>query len=255
MSVEFRPADERDVKKGANPYMLYIDGCPVIPPTRFKAPSTPTVEHADIPLINGHQPSKLLFRVHDEKSASKLSEMDGFAARHDNYGDEETGLPVIGSQTWRIVYQANYYSEGFLSQEMIQEDIIKHVLGGWPGYTREYTGPSEWISTSSSLDWSIWEIARRLVKLRRPYVELSLIAKNDGYKRNYKGNKMFHEDAAKRIEEYGEKYWLTEDQKMALNFARASSEVACFGRIFKKDIIANTRWTKMVCLLVAFPLF
>ncbi|KAI9639306.1 uncharacterized protein MKK02DRAFT_39604 [Dioszegia hungarica] len=158
--------------------------------------------------------------------------------------EPEPDQPTISGHNPRTLLYRLYYSRDFRTSDATREAIIQHVLGGWPGYThRGYTSPSDWISTTESLDWAIWEVARRLVVLRRKEVGLALIHRNIRYDRGYKGNRNVVESAQEAIEGYGEDYWLDEDQMAALNFSRASSEYVHLGRIFRRDIAVSNIWT------------
>lgn len=206
------------------------------------------IKSEEEPLVLGYNPSSILFRVHDELSATQLCDDHGFTATHPDFQSESSGMPISG-RVWQKTYQRDYYSSE--SRDATVESIITHVLGGWPGYAGAYTDDSNWISTTRSLEWAVWEIVRRLVVLGRPYVELSLID-YEGYSKYYKGSRMISEDVAEAIEEYRCDYGLTRSQKMALRFAEASSEVVCFGRIFEKDILAIRLWTERVSVFPSY---
>jgi hypothetical protein len=133
--------------------------------TGYAVAYTPSASSAgpepDQPTISGHNPRTLLYRVYDGRSASPLTH-DGFTATSPQF------LPALSGTQWRKNYHKLYYSRDFRTADATREAIIQHVLGGWPGYThRGYTAQSDWISTTESLDWAIWEVARRLVVLRR----------------------------------------------------------------------------------------
>jgi hypothetical protein len=120
--------------------------------------------------------------------------------------------------------------------------MMNHVLGGWPGTARRYQKASDWISASMSFDWAIWEITRRLVRLQREEVALSLITRRWNYPRNYRGSRNIVEDAQDAMQDYGLEH-LNRDQEEALRYSLSSSEVLFYGRIFDKDIIEDTDWT------------
>jgi hypothetical protein len=191
-------------------------------------------------LIRGWDADNLFFGVHDDDSASPLTD-HGFTAtalRPGPFGE-------LSGVTWRNHFQRYLYDEEYLTSDETRKAIAKHVLGGWAGYARAYTGASDWISTSSSLDWSIYEVARRLVRTRLDEVQLSLINRRN-YGGRYRGHRAIHLDAADAVEalmrhQGGRREWV-----QAINFAAASSEVVFFGRIFDKDIAETTTWTLTV---------
>jgi hypothetical protein len=135
---------------------------------------------------------------------------------------------------------------------MLQE-IVDHVIGGWNGYSTLPPTHSEFISTSASFAWSIWETSRRLEKLNMTYVDLSLIRRWGYYAPTYRGTKASHFDAVEalkycRAHSQGRDVVDSEYQK-AIRFARASSEVLFYIKIFNKDILETTRWDRYVSIM------
>ncbi|WRT67738.1 uncharacterized protein IL334_004710 [Kwoniella shivajii] len=86
---------------------------------------------------------------------------------------------------------------------------------------------SKWISTSTDIDWIIWELVRRLIILKKDKVNVTIIRRNRKFSRRYKVNKRDN---------------LVKCQN-APNFFNSSSELLYYGRIFNKDIIETTEWT------------
>lgn len=156
----------------------------------------------------------------------------------------------MSNAIWRERYESLHQDENYRNDEHVLKSIAAHVMGGWPGYNRDQTGPSDWISTTKSLDWAVWEITRRLVKMGRNSVELSLIYRR-GYRPGDQGVQHVELDATQAVEALGEQVWLNDDQKCARDFAKASSEVVCLGRIFGTDIAENTVWTRAVSTLTS----
>lgn len=195
--------------------------------------------------IRGHKPEHIIFRVHDQSSASPLR-YNGFTATSRRFKP----IARMSNAIWRERYESLHQDENYRNDEHVLKSIAAHVMGGWPGYIRDQTGPSDWISTTKSLDWAVWEITRRLVKMGRNSVELSLIYRR-GYRPGDQGVQHVELDATQAVEALGEQVWLNDDQKCARDFAKASSEVICLGRIFGTDIAENTVWTRAVSTLTS----
>lgn len=190
--------------------------------------------------IRGHHPDTLLFRVYDSKSASPLLSSGGFTATQDRFREP------MSNNKWAKEYQRPYSAAAFRKDPNTRKSIIKHVLGGWPGYTSHNTGPSAWISATESFDWAVWEVARRLVVLYRDEVGLALIRRRQYYAWDYRGTKNVVEDVEMAIGKYGAEYGLDADQKAAMYFASASSEMVYLGRIPERDIVESYQWTRKV---------
>ncbi|OCF54873.1 hypothetical protein L486_07528 [Kwoniella mangroviensis CBS 10435] len=101
------------------------------------------------------------------------------------------------------------------------------------------TKNSPWISTSTDFKRAIWEIARRLSKLNRLEVKLTLIRRNKKYSGLYKGTKSIQIDPVDYLVKY-----TGEQVKTAMDFAKSASEVLYYGRIFDKDVLESTIWTR-----------
>ncbi|KAK8864614.1 hypothetical protein IAR55_001864 [Kwoniella newhampshirensis] len=183
--------------------------------------------------VNDHH---FVLRITDGTSVSRLNH-DGFTASHDDFED-----PIPG-RIWRSDHHYKHDNTEWLD-EYDYEKIVKHVNGGWVGYRARSGGQSRWISTSASFEWTIWEIARRLEKLGRSKVYMTIITRWDRYSDRYRGLKDVQFPAASLLEDYLEDVYYGDVEAVeALRFARASSEMLYYGRIFAKNIVETTKWT------------
>ncbi|WRT67737.1 uncharacterized protein IL334_004709 [Kwoniella shivajii] len=187
-------------------------------------------------------------RLTDESSITRLTNR-GFIASAPKFH------PCPSNKEWKSKYQYLRYNRTWKSDDVIIDSMTNHVTGGWShknknhaiGGNSSLSSSSLWISTSSDFQWLIWEIVRRLVKLRRDKVETHLIQKCEHISRNYKGLKPIHVDPSPHIEDKvieHNHYPFQTVYDVASNFVRASSEILFYGRIFDKNIIESTVWTK-----------
>ncbi|WVW84723.1 hypothetical protein I302_106758 [Kwoniella bestiolae CBS 10118] len=105
-----------------------------------------------------------VIRIHDDTSLTKLNGDNEFVKMdYDDYGPGEAWF-----DRWCD-----------LDAESKADGVCAHVTGRWGrGPGREYFVDDPWISTTSDLDWAIWEIARRLSR-HEPVneVKMSIIEK------------------------------------------------------------------------------
>lgn len=175
------------------------------------------------------------FRVSDIGTKGSLLRGYGFTSHHpDFYVD---GYPMSASK-FRKEYNHLYWDK----ETTYDRRIHNHITGGWARthlyYIRECT---PWISTTESFDWAIWEIARRLTITNEDAFHLSVIRNEMDYTPNYRGARMIGVDALDALVDIG-----YDNRDEAVRYARSSSEVLWYGRIFDKDIIETTTWTHYV---------
>lgn len=96
---------------------------------------------------------------------------------------------------------------------------------------------SQWISTTSDIEWAIWEIARRFSVRRTQWADLTVIKRNMYYTGGYRGARMLGLDPGEVLLKQG-----FYNVSPAVAFARASSELVWLGRIFPKDILESSEW-------------
>ncbi|KAI9639307.1 uncharacterized protein MKK02DRAFT_39605 [Dioszegia hungarica] len=193
--------------------------------------------HTTTSSIQGNE-HRLLYRVHDDSSAAPLTRK-GFTATSPEFHYKGG---VIPAEVWHKEYQGLQEVDSLVDNKHVLESIAAHVSGGWKGYHSAKAGPSDWISTSMSFQWAVWEVVRRLVILGRDSVGMSVITAKP-YNPYYVGMQAVWLKAADAIEALGEKVYLTRKECRALAFARASSEVVYLGKIFERDIMTHTEWT------------
>lgn len=116
------------------------------------------------------------------------------------------------------------------------ESVVDHILGGWSTYFPSYQS-SQWISTTKSHDWAMWETARRLASGQVSWVSLAKIITYDPYSRYYRGTRKTGVDAVHMLEGLGFSY-----RDRCLVLAKSSAECLYYGRIFPKDIKYEEIW-------------
>lgn len=179
----------------------------------------------------------LVVRVTDETSLSPRCRNDDFVATSSEFD------PHPDNEDWSLYYQGKFLNWTSLTRRDV-DSVVEHVTGGWNYWGFGKSSP--WISTSADLDWSIWEIARRLVRLDRDEVELSVIRRK--HAKNYRGLKSVRIDTFDVLRLHEKDNYYHSDLDDAMNFARASDEVLFCGRIFGKDVLETTTWTYYVSL-------
>ncbi len=182
-------------------------------------------------IIQALQDDGQLLRVWDETSVSPRTS-SGFTATNFNR--------TMTNKRWSQKYQDR--EDTTIEDGDSRDEVVRHVTGKWGWSTYAYD--SDYISTTGRFDWAIWEIVRRLKEVRRDEVYLAVIDRYNFYSPNYRGCKTFWVDAVDKIKE-GKVYNGSQEEE-ALRFARASNEILYFGRIFDKDVLANTTWTEKV---------
>lgn len=107
--------------------------------------------------------------------------------------------------------------------------------------------PSDWISSTSKLEWAVWEIARRHIRVGREEVELTLIRRQRRYGRGYKRTKAITVETCGAIERFCTEECRTHgrEHEEASKYARLGGG-AWVGRVFEKDVLEMTIWTDEV---------
>lgn len=177
----------------------------------------------------------IVLRITDDNSITPRT-VDGYTA------SSCTVPSYTSSDEWRQYYQGRYPNWRSLDDQEV-DGIVDHITGGWRGYS--WNTHSDWISTSASLMWIIWEIARRLDRDDCLEIELAVIRRK--FHSGYRGIKPVRLDAAETLRLYYHRTNYNHTEVVnAIRFARASSEVVFFGRIFDKDVLETTFWTLAV---------
>lgn len=154
----------------------------------------------------------------------------------------------ISKDQWRRLFQGRYPDWRDHDYDGA-DDIVNHITGGWSGYSS--SAESDWISTSASLRWTIWEIARRLDRREQLSIELAVIRRK--FPSGYRGAKPVRLDAADTLRLYRARTHYDHRHLVdAINFARASSEIVFYGRIFGKDVLETSSWDLDVSFLLIY---
>jgi hypothetical protein len=168
----------------------------------------------------------VVLRVTDDSSLSPITQA-GF------YCTAPIFDPVtVPNKKWMSRLSQWYKPSNDRFFEASTQKIVNHVNGGW----RKTRGrKSEWISTTGDVAWAIWEIVRRLQR-GCDYVELTVIERQNGV-----GLDVWAGPCIKL-------HYLrwTADYDSALSFAGAAREIILHGRIFARDILETTIWTREV---------
>jgi len=107
------------------------------------------------------------YRVTDSSSISPYSEEYGFTANNPMFTDG-AGRPISGRTFMSGIDKPSMEDADLL------ESVVDHILGGWSTYYPSYQS-SQWIFTTKSLDWAMWETARRLASGQVSWVSLAKI--------------------------------------------------------------------------------
>ncbi|WVF69220.1 hypothetical protein IAT40_003996 [Kwoniella sp. CBS 6097] len=170
-----------------------------------------------------------VLRITDESSVIPLRS-DGFTATAEQFD------PPLRAKRWKEDYEWRWYDTEWRNDLEATNSICRHISGGWE-YAEDVE--TDWISTTADLDWAVWEIARRLTIFDRDAVDLTVIRRRSRYSPEHRGPRAIFLDAAEHLASisltmYGRDCW---------RFARASSEILFYGRIFRCDILETTTWT------------
>ena len=192
----------------------------------------------------------IVFRVWDTTSASPLiftgdPDTSGFRASNPNLGS-------LSPQAFRNAFARLKRSPDWVDGVFMRQTIIDHVLSRWKsGTTDSPSMPDDlscWISTTRSLRWAIWEIARRLaidpsktiylavIHRRQPaehQMDLSL-AVSPHYTLGRYEESLRGIDSDQRI---------GQDIRSAIKRAEDSYESLYYGRIFHSSTKANFPFT------------
>ncbi|ORX35707.1 hypothetical protein BD324DRAFT_631337 [Kockovaella imperatae] len=177
-------------------------------------------------IIDDLESRRIVLRVHDHTSLSRYEAEEGFIAEQDRFDN-------LSKTQFHKRYGHLRYDYEWKRSSSICEYMVDHIFGGWDDWSLfGRDGPSPWISTTIDFDWAIYEIARRLTVLNRGSVRLSVIDLQNSKRRRVgvRPDSYIPED--------------TYDESTALSFARASSEILFYGKIFDEDIPAIMVWTR-----------
>jgi len=172
----------------------------------------------------------LVLRVHDYRSISILQH-DGFTANDVRF------KPRTSTRKWISDHQQLRADIEWRESYETVCSMAAHVTGGWNKQRIGFQSP--WLSTTGSLEWAVWEIARRLTIMSTDKVELSAIRRQKTFSPRYRGAKPLAIVAERAFRSGLPIYGLNS----ALNFARSSSEVLYYGRIFDKDVLETWEFT------------
>lgn len=181
------------------------------------------------------------FRGSDVGKRTSWSPQHGIAAHDSRFSGPNDLYQPLSANQFRKHYNSLYWRKA-----QLHDGVENHVMGGWyedraEFYTRAII---PWISTTCSFKWAIWEIARRLSTSRGAHstYDLSVIKRRLYIPSAYRGSKMIGLEAEQVLQAIPTD--LRNDR--AINFARSSSEILWYGRIFLKDIYETTKWTVTV---------
>jgi len=181
---------------------------------------------------SGLSNNSIVLRVTDNDSITKRTS-DGYTALSDIVPS------YVSLEYWRRYYQGLFPNWQCLSEHEA-DGLVEHITEGWSRYGRNRD--SDWISTSASLAWTIWEIARRLDRNYRLDIELAVIRRK--FHSGYRGAKPVRLDAADTLRLFYTRTDYDHPRVIdAIKFARASSEVVFYGRIFEKDVMDTSSWS------------
>jgi hypothetical protein len=128
-----------------------------------------------------------------------------------------------------------------LSDRQVIDSVVRHITGGWHQTSAKYHVPSRWISTTARYDWAVWEMSRRLSSGQVAEVSITTIPKRLSYSKRYRGTRLIGVDALPYL--INEGYDLRDK---SVQFARSSTEILWYGRIFQKHVSKHEIWTREV---------
>jgi len=174
------------------------------------------------------------FRITDRSSVCSYDPQHGFTAS-DGMFEDASGNP-ISAKVFKtdITYPA-------LSDRQVIDSVVRHITGGWHQTSAKYHVPSRWISTAARYDWAVWEMSRRLSSGQVAEVSITTIPKRLSYSKRYRGTRLIGVDALPYLIDEG--YDLRDK---SVQFARSSTEILWYGRIFQKHISRHEIWTREV---------
>ena len=175
------------------------------------------------------------FRITDRSSVCSYDSQHGFTA-NDEIFEDAFGNP-ISAKLFKtdITYPT-------LSDRQVIDSVVRHITGGWhQSLSGRYHVPSRWISTTARYDWAVWEMSRRLSSGRVAEVSSTTIPKRLSYSKRYRGTRLIGVDALPYL--INEGYDLRDK---SVQFARSSTEILWYGRIFQKHVSKHEIWTREV---------
>jgi hypothetical protein len=174
------------------------------------------------------------FRVTDRSSVSPYDPQHGFTANDDMF--EDASREPISAKAFKthIAYPQ-------LNDQQVVDSVIRHITCGWHQTSAEYQVLSRWISTTARYDWAVWEMARRLSSGQVAEVFITTIPKRLTYSKRYRGTRLIGVDAFRYLVNEG---YSARDK--SVQFARSSTEILWYGRIYQKHISNHEIWTREV---------
>ncbi|WVW84713.1 hypothetical protein I302_106748 [Kwoniella bestiolae CBS 10118] len=198
---------------------------------------------------HGLSSNQIVLRITDGLSITPLTDL-GFTASSTEF------QPSTSGRAWKRDYHHMRGNRSWLRDRDVLEGMVAHITGGWgsipspsvSNIQREMEG-SKWISTSGDLDWTIFEISRRLTVLRKDIkeVRLTVVRRYGKISRRYQGVKDIEVDPLLHLNKFlksRRSYGNREKVQKAINFANVSGEVLFLGKKFGKDILESTVWTR-----------
>lgn len=251
----------------------------------------PPFEHDFITLVQQASRSKCVFRIWDENSATKLHwsglpSTSGFSALDANLG-------LLTVESYMKIYKDLRGSVDWTEGSYMKQTVVYHVLRKYrhtalyyPGMVIDQEGTdgddvpmdemSPWISTTKSLFWGVWQIARKLAmacapprdtdpddpngldpskkeamaKARRGHVvNLTIVRHHSGTiglsdaRRNHLELHIDPKGPTARVVKDSMSVSIQGDYEQARRLSRASEEILYFGRIFSENIDSNIEFT------------
>jgi hypothetical protein len=172
------------------------------------------------------------FRITDRSSVCSYDPQHGFTA-NDEMFEDAFGNPISAK-----VFKTDITA---LSDRQVIDSVVRHITGGWHQTPAKYHVPSRWISTTARYDWAVWEMSRRLSSGQVAEVSITTIPKRLSYSKRYRGTRLIGVDALPYL--INEGYDLRD---RSVQFARSSTEILWYGRIFQKHVSKHEIWTREV---------
>jgi len=259
-----------------------------LPASCINAIQPATLEHNFQNLDEQANREKCVFRVWEQTSASPLvwtghEDTSGFFSPNRN-------LARLDSSAYTKMYREYRGAVTWAEGLYVKQTIVDHILRKrrqtalcYPGMVCDEEGydipedeKTPWISTSRSLSWCIWEVARRLASLaaplpdvtpddpngidlrndaslkranKRPAVNLAIIRHHSGIIGLSDARRMLLEahidpkGPTGRPNKDALSVSLQGDYEEARRSAIISSEVLYYGRIFAENVDSNVEWT------------
>jgi hypothetical protein len=206
-------------------------------------PVAPTRTNLYQRIYNDSYKRRILFRVYDATSASSLQwdgthTTSGFSALNPNL---QALTPTVYSAT-----HGRLTGDAWLMGPHARMTIVNHILNKHSESTFA-DDQSPWISTTSSIDWAIWEVARRLAQTPGQAVHIALIRQahvnEKADSQRIQSRDEVRIDPVRILGKYLSSDGLsTRERSDILNAKRRaeeSSEVLYYGRVFSQSVEAD----------------